>query len=110
MFEVVIAKGDLKLRHLACDPRCILVIFEAARPFRGVEVCGVSELVECDVRPVRAAIARRYLGADAGARYVAARSSSQGFCFGSPATVRASGIWRPSCRHERTQATVVTIA
>ena len=77
-FEVVIAKGDLKLRHLARDPRCILVVFEAVRPFRGVEVRGVSELVECDVSPVRAAIAGRYLGADAGARYVAARSSKPG--------------------------------
>jgi hypothetical protein len=74
----VIAKGDLKLRHLARDPRCILVVFEAVRPFRGVEVRGMSELVECDVSAVRAAIAGRYLGADAGARYVAARSSKPG--------------------------------
>ena len=28
-FEVVIAKGDVKLRHLARDPRCVLVVFEA---------------------------------------------------------------------------------
>ncbi len=28
-FEVVVAKGDLKLRHLARDPRCALVVFEA---------------------------------------------------------------------------------
>jgi PPOX class probable F420-dependent enzyme len=38
--EVVIAKGDVKLRHLARDPRCVLVIFETVRPFRGVEVRG----------------------------------------------------------------------
>jgi hypothetical protein len=31
-FEVVIAKGDLKLRHLARDPRCVLVVFEVVRP------------------------------------------------------------------------------
>ena len=53
-FEVVIAKGDVKLRHLARDPRCVLVVFEAVRPFRGVEVRGVAELVEGDVTSARA--------------------------------------------------------
>ena len=75
---MVIAKGDLKLRHLARDPRCILVVFEAVRPFRGVEVRGVSELVECDVSSVRAAIAGRYLGVDDGARFAAERRSKPG--------------------------------
>ena len=77
-FEVVIAKGDLKLRHLARDPRCVLVVFEAVRPFRGVEVRGVSELVECDVSSVRAAIAGRYLGVGDGARFAAERRSKPG--------------------------------
>ena len=72
-FEVVIAEGDLKLRHLARDPRCVLVVFETDRPFRGVEVRGVPELVECDVGPARAAIAGRYLGAADGARFAAER-------------------------------------
>jgi PPOX class probable F420-dependent enzyme len=77
-FEVVIARGDVKLRHLARDPRCVLVVFEAVRPFRGVEVRGVSELVECDVSQMRAAIAGRYLGAVDGARYAAGRRSKPG--------------------------------
>lgn len=77
-FEVVIATGDLKLRHLARDPRCVLVVFEAVRPFRGMEVRGVGELVECDVSPVRAAIARRYLGAADGLRFAAERRSKPG--------------------------------
>ena len=77
-FEVVIAEGDLKLRHLARDPRCALVVFEAVPPFRGVEVRGVAELVEGDVGSVRAAIADRYLGARDGARFVAARRSTPG--------------------------------
>src|SRR3954451_8732610 len=33
-FEVVVARVDVKARHLARDPRCILVVFEAVRPFR----------------------------------------------------------------------------
>jgi hypothetical protein len=31
------------------DPRCVLVVFEAVRPFRGLEVRRVAELIEGDV-------------------------------------------------------------
>lgn len=77
-FEVVIAKGDLKLRHLERDPRCVLVVFEAVRPFRGIEARGDVELVDCDVGPARAAIAGRYLGEVDGARFAAERASKPG--------------------------------
>ena len=77
-FEVVIAEGDVKLRHLERDPRSILVVFEAVRPFRGVEVRGVPELVRGDVTDARAAIAGRYLGAEDGERFAAARKSKPG--------------------------------
>lgn len=77
-FEVVIAKGDPKLRHLARDARCVLVIFEVVRPFRGVEVRGLGELVEGDVSAVRAAIGGRYLGERDGARLAAERRSKPG--------------------------------
>jgi PPOX class probable F420-dependent enzyme len=77
-FEIVIAAGDLKLRHLERDPRCALVVFEALRPFRGVEVRGIAELVECDVTSVRAAIAGRYLGVRDGRRFAAERRSKPG--------------------------------
>ena len=78
-FEVVIAKGDVKLRHLARDPQCVLVVFEAVRPFRGVEVRGVvADLVEGDVASARVAIAGRYLGLDDGERFAAERRSRPG--------------------------------
>ena len=77
-FEVVIARDDVKLRHLERDPRCMLVIFEAGPPFRGVEVRGEACLVDCDVREIRRSIAGRYLGADAGERFVAQRVSKPG--------------------------------
>ena len=77
-FEVVIAKGDVKLRHLARDPRCVLVVFEAVRPFRGVEVRGVADLVEGDVASERVAIAGRYLGLEDGERFAAERRSRPG--------------------------------
>jgi PPOX class probable F420-dependent enzyme len=77
-FEIVIAEGDVKLRHLARDSRCALLVFEAVPPFRGVEVRGTAELVECDVTPVRAEIAGRYLGASRGERFAADRTSKPG--------------------------------
>ena len=77
-FEVVIAKGDVKLRHLARNPQCVLVVFEAVRPFRGVEVRGVADLVEGDVTSVRVAIAGRYLGLEDGERFAADRRSRPG--------------------------------
>jgi PPOX class probable F420-dependent enzyme len=78
-FEVVIAKGDVKLRHLVRDPRCVLVVFEAVRPFRGMEVRGVAELIEGDVvASARTAIAGRYLGVGDGERFAAERRSTPG--------------------------------
>lgn len=77
-FEVVIAKGDVKLRHLAGDPRCVFVVFEVVPPFRGVEVRGVGELIESGVDSTRAAIAERYLGERNGELFVAARRSKPG--------------------------------
>jgi PPOX class probable F420-dependent enzyme len=73
VFEVVIAKDDVKLGHLRRDPRCSLLVFEAVPPFRGVEVRGEAELVECDVRPIREEIAGRYLGPEVGRRFAAER-------------------------------------
>jgi PPOX class probable F420-dependent enzyme len=77
-FEVVVAEGDVKLRHLARDQRCVLVVFESVPPFRGVEVRGVPELVEGDVSAVREAIVGRYLGVEAGKRFAAERRSKPG--------------------------------
>jgi PPOX class probable F420-dependent enzyme len=73
-FEVVIAAGDVKLRHLASNPECILVVFEAVPPFRGVEVRGAAELIEGDVSAARRAIAGRYLGEDEGRRFAVERA------------------------------------
>lgn len=73
-FEIVIAEGDAKLRHLRRNSRCVFVVFETVAPFRGVEVRGNAELVECDVAPIRADIAGRYLGVENGARFAAERS------------------------------------
>ena len=78
VFEVVIAEGDVKLAQLERDPRCSLVIFETAPPFRGVEVRGRAELTRCEVGEIRRSIAGRYLGAEDGARFAAERASRPG--------------------------------
>ena len=77
-FEVVLAEGDVKRKHLPRTPQCILVVFEAVPPFRGVEVKGEPELIEKDVTDEREAIAGRYLGADRGRRFAATRRSRLG--------------------------------
>jgi len=78
VFEVVLAEGDVKRRHLAERPECLLAIFEAVPPFRGVEVKGVPELVDGDVTATREAIAGRYLGSERGVRFAAGRRSPRG--------------------------------
>jgi hypothetical protein len=77
-FEVVLAEGDVKRQHLARKPKCLLVIFEAVPPFRGVEVKGQPELVDGEVTIEREAIAGRYLGGEGGRRFAASRQSSRG--------------------------------
>ena len=77
-FHVVIAKGDIKLRHLARDPRCILVVFETVPPFRGIEVRGVPELIDRDVTNERVEIAGRFLGSERGRQYAELRKSKPG--------------------------------
>jgi PPOX class probable F420-dependent enzyme len=77
-FEVVIARGDVKVRHLERDPRCSLLVFEAVPPFRGVEVHGEATLTHSDVTEIRRSIAGRYLGSEGGDRFAAARQNKPG--------------------------------
>lgn len=77
-FEVVIARGDVTLRHLERDPRCALVIFETVAPFRGVEVRGEATLTSCDVTEIRQSIARRYLGNAHGDQFATAGAAKPG--------------------------------
>jgi PPOX class probable F420-dependent enzyme len=55
-FEVVVAKGDSKLRNLARDPRAVLMIFETVPPFRGVKVRADAELDDAHVEDARRSI------------------------------------------------------
>ena len=47
-FEFVVAANDRKLDLLRADPRCSLLVFEAVKPFRGVQVTGEATIVPDD--------------------------------------------------------------
>jgi PPOX class probable F420-dependent enzyme len=74
-FEVVIARGDVKLKHLARRPECTLTVFETLPPFRGVRASGRAELISEDTTAARRAIAGRYLGPEGGRRFAAERAT-----------------------------------
>lgn len=71
--EVVIAQGDVKLRQLEARPVCSLLVFEAVPPFRGIRVEGEPIIRTEGATAVRSAIARRYLGREAGEQFTASR-------------------------------------
>ncbi len=73
-FEVVVAVSDVKARHLARDPRAVLMIFETIAPFRGVKVRADVELDDSHVEDVRRSISSRYLGPETAQAFVAERS------------------------------------
>ena len=72
-FEVVVAKTDIKLQHLARDRRAVLMIFETVAPFRGVKVRADVELDDSHVEDVRRSISARYLGGEMAEAFVAQR-------------------------------------
>jgi PPOX class probable F420-dependent enzyme len=78
-FEVVVAATDHKLEHLRRDPRCMLLIFEAVRPFRGVQVRGRVTIEPDEGARTRRAIASRYLGPDDGLAYADLSRRQPGF-------------------------------
>jgi PPOX class probable F420-dependent enzyme len=61
-FRLGISVGDVKLRHIARDPRVTIVVAEETPPYRGIEVRGVASADEVDYPERMRAIARRYLG------------------------------------------------
>lgn len=72
-FDVVIARDDVKLKHLAARPECSLLVFESVPPFRGVRVVGTPTIESNGVTDARRSIATKYLGPEAGARFTARR-------------------------------------
>jgi Pyridoxamine 5'-phosphate oxidase len=90
-FEAVVAATDHKLDHLRRDPRCILLIFEAVRPFRGLQVRASASISPDEEARVRLAIASRYLGPDAGRVYADLERRAPGFVIRLP--LREARAW-----------------
>jgi len=84
VFEVVVADGDPKLTHLRRDPRCVLLIFETVRPFRGVTVNAVASISPDAGAHARLDIASRYLGPEDGRAYADLARRPPGFVIGLP--------------------------
>jgi len=83
-FEVVVAASDRKLDHLRGDPRCSLLVFEAVRPFRGVQVTGEATIVPDDGAKTRLAIASAYLGPEGARAYADLSRRPPGFVIQMP--------------------------
>lgn len=90
-FEVVVAATDHKLEHLRRDPRCVLLVFEALYPFRGVRVKGRATLVNDVGAEARLAIASRYLGPEKGRAYADLDRRPPGFVVRLPTS--AAQVW-----------------
>jgi hypothetical protein len=82
--EVVVAASDHKLTHLRRDPRCLLLIFEAVPPFRGVMVRDRATIVPDDGAQARLAIASRYLGPEGGRDYADLARRARGWIIRMP--------------------------
>ena len=78
-FEVVVAASDPKLRYLRADPRCSLLVFEAIKPFRGIQVTGEATIVHDEGARTRLAIASAYLGPEGGIAYADLARRPPGF-------------------------------
>ena len=75
-FEVVIADGDVKLKHLSRDPRATLLIFETTPPFRGVQVSDVVEISRANLDEIRRSISSRYLDYEASNAFTESRAGN----------------------------------
>ena len=75
-FEVVVADGDVKLKHLSRDPRATLLIFETTPPFRGVQVSDEVEISRDNLDQTRRAISSRYLDEEASKAFTEGRTGN----------------------------------
>jgi PPOX class probable F420-dependent enzyme len=61
-FNIGVPEGDIKLHHLAADPRASVVVFDHAWPGRGFEVCGIASVSGDGRAEVSRRLSIRYLG------------------------------------------------
>jgi PPOX class probable F420-dependent enzyme len=69
-FNVVTGSRDVKARHLRRDPRANIVVCDDRPPYRGLELRATARLSTMTDQSIVRRIASRYLGPEAGERYV----------------------------------------
>jgi PPOX class probable F420-dependent enzyme len=69
-FNVWTGADDVKARHLRRDPRTSILVAESRHPLRGIEVRGVTRIIEDGALETAVRIASRYIGPEKGAAYV----------------------------------------
>ena len=68
-FDVVTSAGDVKVQHLRRDQRASIVVYEHARPYRGIELRTEARLLTNGAAEAVVPIAARYLGLEEGKAY-----------------------------------------
>ena len=68
-FNIGVPEGDVKLRHLAADPRVSVVVFDHSWPARGLEVTGIARVTSDGRSELTRRLSVRYLGATNGNAY-----------------------------------------
>ena len=69
-FNVAVAAGDVKARHIERDARVSISIAEDTPPYRGIEVRGRATISKEGTKEITRRIAVRYIGPERGARYI----------------------------------------
>jgi PPOX class probable F420-dependent enzyme len=69
-FTILIGNNEVKTRHLKRDPRASIVVAEDVLPYRGIEVRGEATFSTDGLPEALLRLATRYLGTEAGRRYV----------------------------------------
>ena len=71
-FNICTDSNGGKAKHLRRDPRAVLVIAEAAPPYRGLELATEAKFVNDDLPATIKRVATRYLGDEGAERYAEA--------------------------------------
>ena len=88
-FNIGVPENDIKLRHIARDPRVTVVVYEQSWPSRSVEVRGVATTTTEGRDELAHRLSIRYLGPEQGQRYYDKLSSGGVVVRVEPGTIRA---------------------
>jgi PPOX class probable F420-dependent enzyme len=88
-FNIGVPENDVKLKHIARDPRVTVIVYEQSWPSRSVEVRGVATTTLEGRDELSLRLSLRYLGPVNGRRYYDGLSSGGVVVRVEPGTIRA---------------------